>query len=34
VLLHDGGGDGADVVAALPVLVTALREAGYEFVLP
>jgi peptidoglycan-N-acetylglucosamine deacetylase len=34
VLLHDGGGDGADVVAALPVVVGALREAGYDFVLP
>ncbi|HSK26562.1 MAG TPA: polysaccharide deacetylase family protein [Jiangellales bacterium] len=34
VLLHDGGGDGPDMVAALPVVVQALREAGYTFVLP
>jgi peptidoglycan/xylan/chitin deacetylase (PgdA/CDA1 family) len=34
VLLHDGGNDGADVLAALPVVVSALREAGYDVVLP
>jgi peptidoglycan-N-acetylglucosamine deacetylase len=34
VLLHDGGGDGAEMVAALPVVLGALREAGYDVVLP
>jgi cellulose synthase/poly-beta-1,6-N-acetylglucosamine synthase-like glycosyltransferase/peptidoglycan/xylan/chitin deacetylase (PgdA/CDA1 family)/spore germination protein YaaH len=32
ILLHDGGGDRSVTVAALPVLITALREAGYEIV--
>jgi peptidoglycan-N-acetylglucosamine deacetylase len=32
LLLHDGGGDRAQTVAALPKLIDALRAAGYEFV--
>lgn len=32
VLLHDGGGDRAQTVAALPQLITALRARGYQFV--
>ncbi|QHN02859.1 glycosyltransferase [Granulicella sp. WH15] len=32
ILLHDGGGDRQVTVAALPVLITALRQAGYEIV--
>jgi len=32
VLLHDGGGDRAQTVAALPLLIDALRAQGYEFV--
>jgi cellulose synthase/poly-beta-1,6-N-acetylglucosamine synthase-like glycosyltransferase/peptidoglycan/xylan/chitin deacetylase (PgdA/CDA1 family)/spore germination protein YaaH len=32
VLLHDGGGNRAATVAALPVLITTLRAKGYEFV--
>jgi peptidoglycan/xylan/chitin deacetylase (PgdA/CDA1 family) len=34
VLLHDGGGDRAPTLAALPVLIDQLRAAGYELVLP
>ena len=34
VLLHDGGGDRAPTVAALPVLIDQLRAAGYQLVLP
>jgi peptidoglycan-N-acetylglucosamine deacetylase len=34
VLLHDGGGDRSGTVAALEGIVTALRDAGYEFVIP
>lgn len=34
VLLHDGGGDRAGTVAALPAIIETLRAAGYEFVLP
>ena len=34
VLLHDGGGDQSGTVAALEGIVTSLREAGYEFVIP
>jgi cellulose synthase/poly-beta-1,6-N-acetylglucosamine synthase-like glycosyltransferase/peptidoglycan/xylan/chitin deacetylase (PgdA/CDA1 family) len=32
VLLHDGGGDREQTVAALPQLIDALRAKGYEFV--
>jgi peptidoglycan-N-acetylglucosamine deacetylase len=32
VLLHDGGGDRSQTVAALPQLIDALRAKGYEFV--
>jgi hypothetical protein len=32
ILLHDGGGDRSATVAALPVLIEALRAHGYEIV--
>ncbi|MCU1322782.1 MAG: glycosyl transferase family 2 [Acidobacteriaceae bacterium] len=32
ILLHDGGGDRSPTVAALPVLIQALRAKGYEIV--
>jgi peptidoglycan-N-acetylglucosamine deacetylase len=32
ILLHDGGGDRSATVAALPVLIKALRARGYEIV--
>jgi cellulose synthase/poly-beta-1,6-N-acetylglucosamine synthase-like glycosyltransferase len=32
ILLHDGGGDRSATVAALPVLITALRARGYQIV--
>ena len=32
VLLHDGGGDRAQTVAALPQIISRLRAAGYRFV--
>jgi len=32
VLLHDGGGDRAQTVAALPLMIDQLRAKGYEFV--
>ncbi|WP_404339803.1 glycosyltransferase [Sphingomonas sp. MMS12-HWE2-04] len=32
VLLHDGGGDRAQTVAALPRIISALRAEGYNFV--
>ncbi|MGL4314213.1 MAG: glycosyltransferase, partial [Sphingomonas sp.] len=32
VLLHDGGGDRAQTVAALPRIITELRARGYQFV--
>ena len=31
VLLHDGGGERAQTVAALPLIIDQLREKGYEF---
>ena len=34
VLMHDGGGDRAATIAALPALIDQLRGAGYELVLP
>jgi len=32
ILMHDGGGDRSATVAALPLLITTLRQHGYEFV--
>jgi cellulose synthase/poly-beta-1,6-N-acetylglucosamine synthase-like glycosyltransferase/peptidoglycan/xylan/chitin deacetylase (PgdA/CDA1 family) len=32
ILMHDGGGDRSATVAALPVLINALRSHGYEIV--
>ncbi|MED7952915.1 polysaccharide deacetylase family protein [Streptomyces sp. BE303] len=32
VLMHDGGGDRAQTVAALPTVITGLRERGYRLV--
>ena len=32
ILMHDGGGDRSVTVAALPVLIDALRAHGYKFV--
>jgi cellulose synthase/poly-beta-1,6-N-acetylglucosamine synthase-like glycosyltransferase/peptidoglycan/xylan/chitin deacetylase (PgdA/CDA1 family) len=32
VLLHDGGGDRSQTLAALPLMIDALRSAGYQFV--
>ncbi len=32
ILMHDGGGDRSATVAALPVLIDALRARGYEIV--
>src|SRR5713226_3957101 len=32
ILLHDGGGERAQTVAALPQIIDALRERGYQFV--
>lgn len=32
VLLHDSGGDRSETVKAIPVLIAALREQGFEFV--
>jgi peptidoglycan/xylan/chitin deacetylase (PgdA/CDA1 family) len=32
ILMHDGGGDRSATVAALPVLITALRAHGYQIV--
>ena len=34
VLLHDGGGDRSGTVTALDAIITALQDAGYEFVVP
>jgi peptidoglycan/xylan/chitin deacetylase (PgdA/CDA1 family) len=34
VLLHDGGSDRTQTVAALPIIITALRAQGYGFVQP
>ncbi len=34
VLLHDGGGDRSETVAALPRIIEALQAADYEFVVP
>jgi cellulose synthase/poly-beta-1,6-N-acetylglucosamine synthase-like glycosyltransferase/peptidoglycan/xylan/chitin deacetylase (PgdA/CDA1 family) len=32
VLLHDGGGNRSQTIAALPLLIDALRKEGYQFV--
>jgi len=34
VLMHDGGGDRNNTVAALPVIIDQIRAAGFELVLP
>ena len=34
VLMHDGGGDRAPTIAALPSIIAALRAQGYTFVQP
>lgn len=34
ILLHDGGGDRSGTVAALPDIISTVREQGYEFVVP
>ena len=33
ILLHDAGGDRAETVAALPIIIDRLRAEGYQFVL-
>lgn len=33
ILMHDGGGDRSATVAALPLLITTLRDKGYKLVL-
>lgn len=32
IVLHDGGGDRSETVKAVPLIIDALREQGYEFV--
>ncbi len=32
ILMHDGGGDRSETVAALPIIIEALRARGYNFV--
>src|SRR5471030_2137857 len=32
ILMHDGGGDRGPTIAALPVLIEALRARGYQIV--
>ena len=32
ILLHDGGGDRSNTVEALPQIITALKQQGYQFV--
>ncbi len=34
ILMHDGGGDRSQTVAALPQIIEGLRNRGYQFVLP
>jgi peptidoglycan/xylan/chitin deacetylase (PgdA/CDA1 family) len=34
VLLHDGGGDRSQTLAALPLIIASLRAAGYTFGTP
>jgi peptidoglycan/xylan/chitin deacetylase (PgdA/CDA1 family) len=32
ILMHDGGGDRSQTIAALPTIITTLRLRGYRFV--
>ena len=32
ILMHDGGGDRTQTIAALPLIVRALRKRGYDLV--
>jgi peptidoglycan-N-acetylglucosamine deacetylase len=32
ILLHDGGGDRSQTIAALPTIITSLRSSGFQFV--
>jgi len=32
VLMHDGGGDRSQTVAALPQIISSLQKQGYKFV--
>jgi peptidoglycan/xylan/chitin deacetylase (PgdA/CDA1 family) len=32
ILLHDGGGDRSQTVAALPTIITTLQQRGFRFV--
>lgn len=32
VLLHDGGGDRSETIAALPNIIRGLRDRGYRFI--
>ncbi|MDQ6642903.1 MAG: polysaccharide deacetylase family protein, partial [Chloroflexota bacterium] len=32
ILLHDGGGDRSQTIAALPTIITTLRSRGFQFV--
>ena len=32
IILHDGGGDRSQTVAALPAIIAGLRSRGYHFV--
>jgi peptidoglycan/xylan/chitin deacetylase (PgdA/CDA1 family) len=34
IIMHDGGGDRSQTVAALPQIIMGLRSQGYQFVLP
>lgn len=34
ILMHDGGGDHSATLAQLPALITRIKEAGYQIVLP
>lgn len=34
ILLHDGGGDRSQTVAALPIIIDRIHEAGYGFTTP
>ena len=32
ILMHDGGGDRSQTVAALPVIIQRLQDQGFQFV--
>ena len=32
ILMHDGGGDRSETVAALPTIITTLEQRGFQFV--